>query len=49
MVRFTLLPERDLAPYGEARKVFAVEPRELEIEVGASSRDLRLWGRVSVE
>jgi len=48
-VRFTLVPERDLAHYDEARKAFAVEPGEFEIEVGASSRDLRLRGRVAVE
>ena len=48
-VRFTLLPERDLATYDEARKALAVEPGEFEIEVGASSRDLRLRGRVSVD
>jgi beta-glucosidase len=48
-VRFALAPERDLAHYDEARKAFAVEPGEFEIEVGASSRDLRLRGRVTVE
>jgi beta-glucosidase len=48
-VRFTLVPERDLTHYDEARKAFAVGPGEFEIEVGASSRDLRLRGRVRVE
>jgi beta-glucosidase len=48
-VRFALVPERDLAHYDEARKALAVEPGEHEIEVGASSRDLRLRGRVRVE
>jgi beta-glucosidase len=48
-VRFTLVPERDLAAYDETRKTLAVEPGEFEIEVGASSRDLRLRGRVKVE
>ncbi len=48
-VRFSLVPERDLAHYDETRKAFAVEPGEFEIEVGASSRDLRLRGRVRVE
>jgi beta-glucosidase len=48
-VAFTLVPERDLARYDEAREAFAVEPGEFEIEAGASSRDLRLRGRVSVE
>ena len=48
-VAFTLVPERDLAHYDEARRAFAVEPGEFEIEVGASSRDLRLRSRLSVE
>ena len=48
-VAFALVPERDLARYDEARKAFTVEPGEFEIEVGASSRDLRLRTRVSVE
>jgi beta-glucosidase len=48
-VRFTLIPERDLAAYDETRKALVVEPGEFEIEVGASSRDLRLRGRVSVD
>jgi beta-glucosidase len=43
------VPERDLAHYDEARKAFAVEPGEFEIEVGASSRDIRLRSRLSVE
>jgi beta-glucosidase len=48
-VRFELVPERDLAHYDEAKKAFAVQPGEFEIEVGASSQDLRLRGRVRVE
>jgi beta-glucosidase len=48
-VRFALVAERDLARYDEARKAFAVEPGEFEIEVGASSQDLRLRGRARVE
>jgi beta-glucosidase len=48
-IRFALVPERDLAHYDEARKAFTVEPGAFEIEAGASSRDLRLRGRVSVE
>jgi len=48
-VRFALVPERDLAHYDETLKAFAVEPGEFEIEVGASSRDLRRRGRVRVE
>ena len=48
-VRFRLVPERDLAHYDETRRALAVKPGELEIEAGASSRDIRLRGRVSVE
>jgi beta-glucosidase len=48
-VRFELVPERDLARYDEVLGALAVEPGEFEIEVGASSRDLRLRGRVRVE
>jgi beta-glucosidase len=48
-VAFTLVPERDLSRYDETRKAFAVEPGEYEIEIGASSGDLRLRGRVRVE
>jgi beta-glucosidase len=48
-VRFTLVPARDLAYYDEEKTAFAVEPGEFEVEVGASSRDLRLRGRVRVD
>jgi beta-glucosidase len=48
-VRFTLVPVRDLAHYDEAQKALAVRPGEYELEVGASSRDLRLHARVRVE
>jgi beta-glucosidase len=47
-VRFELRPSRDFARYDEGRKAFAVEPGEFEIELAASSRDVRLRGRVSV-
>jgi beta-glucosidase len=48
-VRFTLVPERDLARYDEGRKALAVEPGEFELELGASSGDLRLRSRLTVE
>ncbi len=48
-VRFTLVPERDLTHYDETRKALAATPGELEVEVGASSADLRLRGRLTVE
>ena len=47
-VRFSLVPERDFPYYDEARKGFTVEPGEFEVEVGASSQDIRLRGRVKV-
>ena len=47
-VSFTLVPERDVARYDEAKKAFAVEPGEFEVEVGASSADLRARGRFTV-
>lgn len=47
-VSFTLVPERDVARYDEGRKAFTVEPGEFEIEVGASSSDLRVRGRFKV-
>jgi beta-glucosidase len=48
-VHFTLVPERDLARYDEARKAFTVDAGAFEVEVGASSRDLRLRGRIRVD
>jgi beta-glucosidase len=41
-VRFTLVPSRDLARYDEAKKAMTVAPGPFEVEVGASSGDLRL-------
>jgi beta-glucosidase len=48
-VRFRLVPQRDLARYDEVLKAFAVEPGQFEVELGASSADLRLRGRLTVE
>jgi beta-glucosidase len=47
-VRFKLVPEKDLARYDEVRKALAVAPGEFEVELGASSADLRLRGRFTV-
>jgi beta-glucosidase len=47
-VRFKLVPERDLARYDEARKALAVAPGEFEVEIGASSADVRERGRFTV-
>jgi beta-glucosidase len=48
-VRFQLVPERDLQRYDESRKALAVAAGEWEIELGASSADLRLRGKFSVD
>jgi beta-glucosidase len=40
-VRFTLVPEKDMTSYDEARRALVAAPGTVEIEVGASSRDLR--------
>ncbi len=47
-VHFTLVPADDFGIYDEERKAFVVRPGEFEIELGASSRDIRLRGRVEV-
>jgi beta-glucosidase len=46
---FTLVPERDLSYYDEEEQGFVVEPGEFEIQLGASSRDVRLASRIRVE
>ena len=48
LVRFSLVPADDFHYYDEQRKAFAVEPGDFEIELGASSRDIRLKGKVTV-
>jgi beta-glucosidase len=48
-VRFEVRPEEAMAYYDEARKTMAVEPGEYELQVGASSRDIRLTGRITVK
>jgi len=48
-VTFRLTPAADFAYYDAARESYAVEPGEFAIEVGASSRDIRLSRRIRVE
>jgi beta-glucosidase len=48
-VSFRVAPADAFAYHDEARKASAVEPGEYEIQVGASSRDLRLASRVRVQ
>jgi beta-glucosidase len=47
-LRFSLVPERDLATYDETRRAYAVAPGMFEIEVGASSGDIRARAQVRV-
>lgn len=46
---FRLSPADAFAYYDEATRGFAVEPGEYEIQVGGSSRDIRLSGRLRVQ
>ena len=48
-VRFALVPARDFASYDEARRAYAVEPGAFDVEIGASSADIRLKERVTVK
>jgi beta-glucosidase len=47
-VRFTFSPKADLRHYDEKRQAYAVDPGEYEVQVGASSKDIRLTGRLVV-
>jgi beta-glucosidase len=46
---FSLKPADDFGYYDEAKRAYAVEPGEFEIQIGASSRDIRLKTRLRVE
>ena len=47
-VEFRLKPAEAVARYDEAAKTFVVDPGEYEIQVGASSRDIRQTARFRV-
>jgi beta-glucosidase len=47
-VTFRLTPGADFSHYDVGSTAFAVAPGDYEIQLGASSRDIRLAGRVSV-
>jgi beta-glucosidase len=47
-VSFTVTPSRDLTYYDEAVKAYAVEPGRYEVQVGASSRDIRQRATLAV-
>jgi len=40
-VSFTVKPDRDLTIYDDARKAYAVDPGRFEVQIGASSADIR--------
>jgi beta-glucosidase len=48
VVTFRLRPEDDMSHYDVASRTFVADPGEYEIRIGASSRDIRLKGLVSV-
>jgi beta-glucosidase len=48
-VTFRLRPQEDLARYDPARKAFVVDPGEYEVQLGASSADVRLATRLRVQ
>ncbi len=48
-VSFRLVPAKDFAHYDVAARAYAVEPGEYEVQVGASSADVRLAGRLQVD
>ena len=48
-VSFRLTPAEDFAYYDEATRAFAAEPGTYEVQVGASSRDIRLSAAVIVK
>jgi beta-glucosidase len=48
-VSFTLVPNRDLTYYDERRKAYAVDAGQYELQVGASSSDIRAKSTITVE
>jgi beta-glucosidase len=48
-VTFTLVPDRDMVAYDETAKAVTVKPGSFEVEIGASSRDIRLKAPVQVK
>lgn len=47
-VSFVVTPQADLRHYDEAREGYVVEPGQYEVQVGASSADIRASGRFEV-
>jgi beta-glucosidase len=40
-VTFTIKPDRDLTIYDDVKKSYAVDPGKFEVQIGASSADIR--------
>jgi beta-glucosidase len=47
-ISFTIAPARDLAYYDAARKTYAVDPGQYELQIGASSSDIRVKSILTV-
>jgi beta-glucosidase len=48
-VTFRLSPAKDFAHYDAAARRYAVEPGPYEVQVGGSSKDIRLTGALRVD
>jgi beta-glucosidase len=47
-VTFTVKPDRDLAIYDEVKKAYAVDAGQFEVQIGASSADIRAKAALTV-
>jgi beta-glucosidase len=47
-VTFTVKPDRDLAIYDDVKKSYAVDPGVFEVQIGASSADIRAKAHLTV-
>jgi beta-glucosidase len=47
-VTFTIRPDRDLTIYDEGKKAYAVDPGAYEVQLGASSADIRQRSKLTV-
>ncbi len=48
VITFTIRPDRDLTIYDETKKAYAVDPGAYEVQVGASSADIRQRSKLTV-
>jgi beta-glucosidase len=46
---FRLSPAKDFTHYDVDKKTYTVDPGEFEVQLGASSQDIRLTARVRVD